>query len=257
MLLFSQTKMDPKKLIHIPSPGEETLPILYSDDYMVAINKPNGLLVHKTKIAEERHNFANKMLSNQLGRQVHPVHRIDRATSGLLLFGCNAQAVAALQALFNEGKMVKEYLAIVRGRTLPEGKIDDPLIKHETGVIQEATTTYSTLAQAEVPIAVNKYPTSRYSLVRMLPLTGRTHQLRRHFNHLGHPIVGDTKFGDLRHNRMFEREFGVTILLLHAVRLSFVHPFTGTSVEITAPVPAEFALAAKKLSWESPLERFF
>ncbi len=248
--------MNTEKLIHTELQVPPVLPILYQDEYIVAINKPSGLLVHRTKIAEERHLFANKLLSEQLGQQMHPVHRIDRATSGVLLFGYNADAVAAFQSLFNEGKIVKEYLAVVRGHTLPEGKICEPLIKHETGVSQEAITEYVTLAQAELPIAVNKYPTSRYSLVRMQPRTGRTHQLRRHFNHLAHPIIGDTKFGDLRHNRMFAEEFGVTTLLLHATQLTFEHPLTKASIKITAPLPPQLLHLSTQMGWEDPLKLF-
>lgn len=241
--------MHTEKLIHSPQAPNLLLPIIYNDGQLVAINKPNRLLVHKTKIAEEQHLFANRLLADQLGKEVFPVHRIDRATSGVLLFAFDAETTAATQRLFAGGIIKKEYLAVVRGFTRETDTINEPLIRHETGVEQAATTVYRRLATIEIPIAVNKYPTSRYSLVSMQPQTGRTHQLRRHFNHMGHPIVGDTKYGDLRHNRMFLQEFGTNSLLLHAYQLAFVHPFSGENISIEAPLSPDFQTILATFGW--------
>ncbi len=246
--------MTEEKLIHNPTYADEKLSVIYLDDYLVAINKPNRLLVHKTKIAEEQHFFANKMLKEQLGKEVFPVHRIDRATSGVLLFAFRPEGVAQVQALFNGSAIRKEYLAVVRGFVPEKGITDEPLIKHETGVEQTALTEYERLATIELDISVNKYPSSRYSLVRMMPKTGRTHQLRRHFNHMAYPIVGDTKYGDLRHNRMFQREWGVTALLLHARCLSFVSPFDKKEIKIEASLAPDFAKIVETFKWQENLK---
>lgn len=225
--------------------------ILFQDDYLVALNKPNGLLVHRTKIAEERNLFANMVLAEICGRPVLPVHRLDRATSGVLLFAFNSTIASELQKEFTSGAVIKEYVAIARGFVDGEGTIDEALIKHETGRSQEAVTLYKRLHTIELPITVNKYPTSRYSLVKMTPQTGRTHQLRRHFNHLGHPIVGDTKYGDLRHNRMFKEQFGTTQLMLHAWRLRFTHPVSRKAILIAAPLPVQFQELLREFGWGS------
>ncbi|WP_339787639.1 pseudouridine synthase [uncultured Imperialibacter sp.] len=242
--------MSEEKLIHNEPARFEKLSVIYQDEHLVAINKPNRLLVHKTKIAEEKHFFANRLLADQIGCEVYPVHRIDRATSGVLLFAYSPQGVAMTQSLFMKGNVTKEYLAVVRGFVAETGSTNEPLIKHETGVEQTALTNYERLHTIEVDISVNKYPTSRYSLVRMLPKTGRTHQLRRHFNHMGHPIVGDTKYGDLRHNRMFEREWGITSLLLHAYKLTFIHPFSNKELSLQAPLSPDFVKAIDTFGWQ-------
>lgn len=223
--------------------------ILFQDDSLVALNKPNGLLVHRTKIAEEQNAFADRALAEICGRKVFPAHRLDRATSGVLLFTFSAEAAAAVQSEFASGTVCKEYLAIVRGHVKEAGIIDEALVKHETGKLQEAVTLFQRLNTVELPIAVNKYPTSRYSLVKMTPRTGRMHQLRRHFNHLAHPIVGDTTYGDLRHNRMFKAHFATSTLMLHAWKLQLKHPSTDRVLTIVAPLPTEFQKLVNEFGW--------
>lgn len=224
--------------------------IIFQDDSLVALNKPNGLLVHRTKIAEERIFFANEALEEICGRKVYPVHRLDRATSGVLLFAFSPAIAATVQKEFTTGAISKEYVAIVRGYVTETGTIEEPLVKHETGKPQDATTIFERLHTIELPVSVNKYPTSRYSLVKMIPLTGRMHQLRRHFNHLAHPIVGDTTYGDLRHNRMFKEQFGTTQLMLHARKLGFKHPVSGVPLTILAAFPEQFRMLLERFGWE-------
>ncbi len=224
--------------------------IIFQDDYLVALNKPGGLLVHRTKIAEEREFFANEALAEICGRKVYPVHRLDRATSGVLLFAFAPAEVVALQQEFTSGAVKKEYVAIVRGYVAETGIIEEPLVKHETGKIQDAVTVFERLQTVELPIAVNKYPTSRYSLVKMSPRTGRMHQLRRHFNHLAHPIIGDTTYGDLRHNRMFRDQLGTTQLMLHARRLCLRHPVTLNAITLEAAFPSQFVMLIEKFGWK-------
>lgn len=229
--------------------------IIFQDEHLIALNKPNGLLVHRTRIAEEKYLFANRLVEQLCGRPVFPVHRLDRATSGVLLFATGSDSASRLQQEFAAGSVRKEYLAIVRGFVPLEGMINEPLISHESGRSRPAVTRFASLNTIELPVAVGRYATSRYSLVKMEPQTGRTHQLRRHFNHLAHPIVGDTKYGDLRHNRMFRDQFGTTQMMLHAHALGFMHPVSRQWVRISAPLPDQFAFLLKRFGWDTePIE---
>ena len=233
------------------------LEILFHDDHFVAVNKPAGLMVHRSPLDPREERFALQLVRNLLKRHVFPVHRLDRGTSGVLLFGLAPDAARLLAAAFEERQVEKRYLAVVRGITPAEGVIDHPLADEpdrylptpQTGTAREAVTLYRRLATAELPFAVGRYATSRYSLVDASPHTGRRRQLRRHFKHLFHPIIGDTTYGEGRHNRFFREEFGVGRLLLHDARLSFRHPFTGADVAITAPLDAAFSQLLHRLGW--------
>lgn len=215
------------------------LEIVYQDDYLIAINKPHGLLVHRSKIADDAKEFALQMLRDQVGRHVNPTHRLDRKTGGVLLFAFDKETEIAMQKQFQEGLVDKNYLAIVRGYTPPEMEIDYALAK-ENGTLQEAKTSFVTLQQAEIPLAIGKHPTSRYSLVKANPKTGRMHQLRKHFAHIFHPIIGDRPHGCNKQNRYFKEELQMNTMLLHALNLNFEHPITKQAVSINADVQAEF-----------------
>ena len=166
------------------------LEILFCDEHLIAINKPHGLLVHRSSIASDVKEFALQLLKNQIGRWVNPVHRLDRKTGGVLLFALDKETEKAMQQAFAENKVQKKYLAIVRGHTPDEQDIDYPLRK-DNGVLQDAFTTYRTLQRAELDVALGAHATSRYSMVEARPTTGRMHQLRKHFSHIFHPIIGD------------------------------------------------------------------
>ena len=237
------------------------LDILYQDDYVVAINKPSGLLVHRSWLDTHATEFAVQKLRDQIGQHVYPVHRLDRPTSGVLLFVLDKDSARHLMQQFIEHTTEKHYLAVVRGH-IDQGILDYPL-KYQydkiadkkadmTKPAQDAITEYRCISQTEVPIAVGPYAASRYSLVELQPKTGRKHQLRRHMKHLRHPIVGDTSHGDGKHNTMFRDNFDIHRLLLHAAYLSFTHPHTEQKVEIHAPLTDEFArvLTAINLSVE-------
>ena len=199
------------------------LEIIYEDDNLVAINKPHGLLVHRTRMAKDVTEFAVQQLRNQLGGQhVYPAHRLDRKTSGVLLFAKSKQVNQLLQALFRERKVVKTYIAFVRGYTNAEGLIDYSLTYNNKS--KEAKTKYKTLAQYELPIASGGFETSRYSLVELKPETGRFHQLRKHMAHIYHPIIGDRPHGCNKQNRLWKDHFGMTSMLLHAECLSLNFP---------------------------------
>lgn len=217
----------------------EPLQILYRCEHLVAINKPNGLLVHRSPIARDAEVFAVQLLRDQIGQKVYPVHRLDRKTSGVLLFALDEATNSEMQRKFMDGEVTKTYHAIVRGYTPDSGTIDYPL-KRDDGVVQEAVTLFRTLQRTEVPFAIGKHPTSRYSLVELNPLTGRMHQLRKHMAHIMHPIIGDRPHGCNKQNRFFKEQFGVMEMMLHALSLELVHPTTSKSVAISAPRAPKF-----------------
>lgn len=224
------------------------LPILYQDDHVVAVNKPNGMLVHRTKIAADASVFVLQELRNQLGGQkVYPVHRLDRKTSGVLLFGLHPGAVARLQKSLEDGLVQKRYLALVRG-WFPETTVVDYPLTNDRGKQQTAITHFRCLHQAEVPIPLGKHATSRYSLIEAFPKTGRQHQIRKHLNHLRHPIIGDRPHGCNKQNRLFLQRWNMNTMLLHAVSLHLPHPEEGTLLELEAPLPQVFQETWSRLS---------
>ncbi|ACT91347.1 pseudouridine synthase [Dyadobacter fermentans] len=227
----------------------QPLEILYRSDDLVAINKPNGLLVHRSPIASDADVFAVQLLRDQLSQKVYPAHRLDRKTSGVLLFALNENVNSEMQGKFMEGEITKTYHAIVRGHTADRGEIDYPL-KRDDGVTQDAVTHFETLARAEVPFALGKHATSRYSLVQLNPLTGRMHQLRKHMAHIMHPIIGDRPHGCNKQNRFFKEELGMIQMMLHAVSVEFVHPVSGQHVTIVAPYLSEFVRMRSVLGLE-------
>ncbi|GAV21371.1 tRNA pseudouridine65 synthase [Mariprofundus micogutta] len=235
------------------------LEILYQDEWLVAINKPAGLLVHRSMLDKHETRFAMQVQRDQIGQHVFPVHRLDKPTSGVLLFALNPDTARKMGDIFLARETEKEYLAVVRGFTDESGKIDYPL-KEELDkksdkkatadkAPQEATTEYQRLATVELPYPVGRYKTARYSLVRLTPKTGRKHQLRRHLKHIFHPIVGDTTHGDGKQNSFFRQQFDCHRLLLTASKLSFAHPETGRPLQIEAPLDENFACMIQKLGW--------
>lgn len=215
------------------------LEIIYQDVHWVAVNKPHGLLVHRSSIAADTDEFAVQLLRDQLSQKVYPVHRLDRKTGGVLLFALDDAVNRATQLLFQEGQVAKTYHAIVRGFTADQGEIDYPL-KQDDGVVQEAFTSYETLERVEIPVPFGRFNTSRYSLVRLTPTTGRMHQLRKHMAHILHPIIGDRPHGCNKQNKFFKEVFQMNTMLLHAKSLVIRHPVTGKEVFIEANYQLEF-----------------
>lgn len=215
------------------------LDILYQDEYLIAVNKPHGLLVHRSGIAADTTTFALQLLRNQICRSVYPSHRLDRKTSGVLLFALDKETDRLSQQLFYDKKVTKKYLAIVRGHTGEKGTIDYPL-KKENGTLQEAVTHYKTLSQSEIGVASGKFSTSRYSLIEATPETGRMHQIRKHFAHIFHPILGDRPHGCNKQNKLWKEHFDMDTMMLHARSLSFVHPHTHQTLHIVAEPQPEF-----------------
>lgn len=225
------------------------LEIIYQDDYLVAINKPHGLLVHQSPIARDASEFAIQLLRDQIGKKVYPVHRIDRKTSGILLFALDKEVNKSLTEQFTLKTVEKKYWAIVRGFTPEELHIDYPLYK-DNGVLQEAQTTIKTLAQTVLPIPSGKHDTSRYSFIEASPLTGRMHQIRKHLAHVLHPIIGDRPHGCNKQNKIWLEKFEMNTMLLHAQKLVFTHPVTAKEVVLTARPHKEFLRSAGILGFE-------
>lgn len=224
------------------------LSILFHDEYLIAINKPHDLLVHRSTIAADVQEFALQMLRDQIGQPVYPAHRLDRKTAGVLLFALDKETERAMQMQFAANEVKKSYWAILRGHAPESGEIDYALRK-ENGTLQDAFTTYKTLAQAELPIAFGKFATSRYSLVEARPQTGRMHQLRKHFAHIFHPIIGDRTHGCNKQNKLFTETWEMSTMLLHARSLSFKHPVTGEEVYTEAPLMPEFTRMMQLMGW--------
>lgn len=237
----------------------EELPILYRDEHIVVIDKPSGLLVHRSEIDRHETRFAIQILRDQIGQRVWPAHRLDRGTSGVLLFGLNPAMASQLGKQFEQGTVEKAYWAVVRGYPPASGSIDHPLTRqrdpyefkgeHCSTEAQPALTHFRKLAEIELPVEVDRYPSSRYALLELEPITGRRHQIRRHLKHLSHPIIGDATYGKGRHNRYFAEQLGSHRLLLACIRLSFNHPVTGLRLDIKAPVSGEFAATLARFGW--------
>lgn len=213
--------------------------ILFQDEHLIAVNKPAGLLVHRSSIAKDATEFALQKTRDFVGKEVHPIHRLDRKTSGVLLFTFDKNTLHSMQNLFNEGKVRKEYHAIVRGFTDDSGKIDYALV-NDKGLTQSARTIYTTHKKWEITKSFGRYKTSRYAYVHVFPETGRMHQIRKHFAHIFHPIIGDRPHGCNKQNRFFKREFNLMEMLLHAKSYSFEHPVTSDKIIIQAPIRNEF-----------------
>ncbi len=229
------------------------LTILYQDSDVVIINKPHGLLVHRSRIARDANEFALQLLRDQLGQAVYPAHRIDRKTGGALLFALNHNALSNLQTQFKENNIDKQYLAVVRGYTQEEGEIDYAL-ENDRGKVQAAFTKYQTLAQAELNVPLGKHPTTRYSLVLVKPKTGRYHQIRKHFKHIFHPIIGDRPHGCNKQNRLFKERWQMNTMLLHAASLSFTHPSNNKPILAKAPLQTEFMRMVHLMGWANHQE---
>jgi tRNA pseudouridine65 synthase len=215
------------------------LEIIFQDEYLVAINKPHGLLVHRSKIAIDADEFAVQMLRDQINQPVFPVHRLDRKTSGILLFALNSEMNSIMQQQFMNREVSKKYLAFVRGFMESEGTIDYPL-KKESGTEQDAITHFKSLKQGELPFPSGKFNSSRYSLIELNPETGRMHQIRRHLAHVFHPIIGDRPHGCNKQNKLFLERLDMNVMLLHASELTFVHPVSNENIELKAPLFSEF-----------------
>jgi tRNA pseudouridine65 synthase len=216
------------------------LSILFRDDSLIAVDKPAGLAVHRGWARE--HDVAMVRLRDQIGARVFPVHRLDRATSGVLLFALSADMAARACAWFASGQAEKTYLALVRGVPPEEILIDHPLPPGEDPRAPRV---------AARTLIVRREVFGRYSLVEARPLTGRLHQVRRHLKHISCPLIGDVNYGKGEHNRLFRERHGLHRLFLHAMRLRLPHPVEGGQLDIGSPLPADLQAVLRALRAES------
>jgi tRNA pseudouridine65 synthase len=200
--------------------------LLFVDAHVVVANKPSGLLVHRGWDNDD--DVALFRVRDAIGQQVHPLHRLDRGTSGALLFARTREAAAVLSNAFEEGRIEKRYIALVRGTPPDAGVIDHPIPRREGAARVPATTRFRRIARS---------PVDRCSLVLAMPETGRLHQVRRHLRHIDHPLVGDVTHGSGVINRHYRATYGLCRLALHASLLAFEHPVTAARIEVAAPIP--------------------
>lgn len=222
------------------------LEIIYQDQHLVAINKPNGLLVHRSPIAADASEFALQILRDQIEQFVFPIHRLDRKTSGVLLFSLDKETAKLVQFEFIKNRVSKKYLAIVRGFFPEKIEVDYPLT-NDRNKKQEAITKFYNNKHTEIEIPFGKHPTSRYSLIQAFPKTGRQHQIRKHLNHLRHPIIGDRPHGCNKQNKLFKEKWNMMTMLLHAQELKFKHPYEDKEVILEAPLNGEFLRMQQEL----------
>lgn len=226
------------------------LPILFRSEHLVAVCKPAGLLVHRSSLDSADTQSAAQLLRRQLDQPVHAVHRLDKGTSGVLLFALDARTARTLSDAFESGAVAKTYHAIVRGWPADAGMIDHPLKREdETGTrtqrrvqVQDALTRYKTLERFTLPITDTRpdglqFAHTRFALVELQPVTGRRHQLRRHMKHIAHPIVGDATHGKGPLNRAVAGYLGISRLWLHASRLEFPFGLSASSDFLHIPPP--------------------
>jgi tRNA pseudouridine65 synthase len=232
------------------------LEILYQDDALIAVNKPAGMAVHRSKMVGNADTFLIDVLREQVGGTVYLAHRLDRATSGVLLIARSTEVAAALGEQFMGRNVHKQYLTVVRGWPEPtEGIVDYPLPgARETGPRRDARTDYRRLATVEVPIALGRYPQQRYALVLAEPETGRFRQIRKHLAHIHHPVVGDCQHGRSDHNRLYKQYFSCHRMLLHAWRLHLRHPVHGGRMMLEAPLDEAFQNILTRFGWSLPGE---
>lgn len=221
-------------------PIPTSIDVLYRDDAVVVVDKPSGLSVHRGD--DQSSTFALNLTRDAIGQWVYPVHRLDRATSGVLVFALSSEHARTLHDSFRTRTVNKTYLALVRGSPPPRGVIDSPMAKREGGPDVESVTEYETLLFV---------PDVRLALVEVRPRTGRRHQIRRHLRRIDHPIAGDVNYGNGADNRRYRAELGLYRLALHAQRLSFVHPTSGERVTFESALPEDLAGPLRRIGVSS------
>ncbi|RNM04010.1 tRNA pseudouridine(65) synthase TruC [Dickeya undicola] len=239
------------------------LEIVYQDEHLIAVNKPAGWLVHRSWLDRKEKVVVMQTVRDQIGQHVFTVHRLDRPTSGVLLMALSSEVARLLAQQFELHQMEKTYHAVVRGYVMEDGVVDYALTEELDRIAdkfadpnkapQPAVSHYRVLARAEMPVAIGRYDTSRYSLLELSPKTGRKHQLRRHMAHLRHPIIGDTTHGDLRQNRGMAAHFDCARLMLHASRLSLTHPVTNEPLVISARWDEPWQGVMTQFGWQGNL----
>jgi tRNA pseudouridine65 synthase len=241
--------------------------ILYRDAHLVAVDKPPGALVHRTRIDAHADRLLVQEVRDAVGRRVWPVHRLDKGTSGVLLLALDLNSARALAEAFATGGVTKHYLALVRGWPPPAGRIEHALAPRDDdaegmsederrAAAQPALTDFVRLATAKFPVCIDRYPETRYALLDVRPRTGRRHQIRRHLKHIAHPVLGDATFGKGVHNRFVAGITGTARLWLHAHSLTLPHPRDGSALTLEAPPAQEWRVLPSwpEWRWDSPAD---
>lgn len=192
--------------------------ILFESSTILAISKPEGLAIHRSKLVRNTSEFLVDILAREFGRKIYPIHRLDRKTSGVMLLAFDKETLIAYNKIFAERKVAKTYLAVVRGH-LPEDTVIDYDLPNNSGKLSKSITRVNVLAHSEIPLADSRFPTSRYTLIEAIPQTGRMHQIRKHLAHIYHPIIGDRPHGCNKQNKLVLENFALQRMLLHACRL--------------------------------------
>lgn len=233
--------------------GKDFVKFLVDEPDFVVVSKPPKLAVHPSEMCWDRRTLLSMVRNKAGGEHVYPVHRLDRPVSGPVLFAKNPEMCKTLQAQFESGQVSKTYVAVVRGFADEQGVIDTPLKKHN-GNMQECLTTYRCLGQTVIHEPFDRYDTVRYSFLSCTPVTGRFHQLRRHFRDISRPIIGDTTDGDSRQNRFFRDRFGVQRMMLHSCCLGFDHPESGERLNVVLDPDREMSQLLEQLGFAKPME---
>ena len=229
--------------------------IIHQDADLLAVDKPAGLAVHRSRMVAHEGDYLMDRLRAQVGGGLYLVNRLDRATSGLVLVARSRDTAAALGGQLMSRSVQKTYLAVVRGWPAAEGEIDHPLtVGGMKGERKPALTRWRRLATVEVPIAMGRYERQRYALLALSPVTGRYRQLRRHLHHIGHHIIGDSTLGRGEHNRLFRQHFACHRMLLHAWRLRLRHPGSGEPLALEAPLDATWSALLQRFDWTHCLD---
>jgi tRNA pseudouridine65 synthase len=240
--------------------------VLYEDEFLLAVDKPAGLLLHPswldrhetdTLVSRVKQHFASQ---GHIGK-VHTVHRLDRPTSGVILIAKADDVAKSLAEQFRMGQVAKKYWAVCRGFSPESERIDyalteelDKIADRDASKVrepQQAVTQINRLGIAEVGVPVSRYSQARFSFVECSPLTGRKHQIRRHLKHIRHPIIGDTRYGCRHHNKLAKAELGFNSLALRAVSIEFIHPATQVSMRVSAPLSLSWRELFEKLGWNA------
>lgn len=218
--------------------------------------------MHRSNIDRHETQFAVQLLRDQLGQKVYPIHRLDKPTSGVIVFALSSEVAALMAQQWRELQVKKTYLAIVRG-WFPDAvyldkamapPVDKYAKQEKEREPQQAITKFRCLNKVELPILVDKYPSSRYSLVQCIPITGRKHQIRRHLKHLSHPIIGDARYGKGKHSRFFRDQLNAPRLLLHALALEFVHPINHQPMHFVADLDEVFKHLFAYFEWPTTID---
>jgi tRNA pseudouridine65 synthase len=228
----------------LPAPNRPELPILFRDEALLVVNKPAGLVVHRGWATDDV--TALDLARALAGRWVYPVHRLDRSTSGVLVFALSPEIARAVEQSFSLDRVEKRYLALVRGMAPDRASVDHPIAKEKGKPKLPSLTHVERLEHHELHNEETGF-TRRYSWVLARPVTGRPHQIRRHLKHINHPVIGDVRYGKSEHNRLFRRRFGLERMVLHAEHLCLPHPLEGRLLELNAPLPAELAALREAL----------